>query len=442
MHVLYLFLDCCFIPMKSIPTFTRGKGLFVKFSIALLLLVTGLTLSTTMENAGYGGSKEETQFSISNQIFAFKLQKELAGGKTDNTFFSPFSISTALSMAYLGARKQTAQQMSEVLAFAELKTGIHDLYEKYLSVILEENNNFTLHVANRLFPNQKMKIEDDFVNLCVKHYKADVLALDFTQAAQSAKTINDWVREKTQDKIKDLVSPGVLSSNVFMVLVNAIYFKGNWASQFDKKHTNKVRFHINFSEEVAVDMMYQKRKFPYAYHPDYLCSVLEMPYKGESLSMVFVLPDTVDGLSNIENKMTPDLLKKFLHSLKNNSDVAVYIPKFKVEAKFELAPALSKLGMPDAFKQNADFSGMDKMNEVSISNVIHQAFVEVNEEGTEAAAATAVVMMKRSAARNPVFRADKPFLFFIMDRRTDIILFSGRLSRPEGEVISSSKDEL
>ena len=407
-----------------------------------ILLILGLTSASDMFNSLSRNNDGDTHFSLSNQIFTFKLQKALPGGKTENAFFSPFSISTALSMSYLGAREQTAQQMSDVLALSGLKDRVHDEYEKYLSIILKGNNNFTLHVANRLFPNQAMKVEKEFVNRCVKHYKADVLSLDFSQAAKSAKTINDWVSDQTKGKIKDLVSPDVLSSNTFMVLVNAIYFKGNWASQFDKERTNKGRFHINFSEEVIVDMMYQKRKLPYTYQPDYLCSVLEMPYKGESLSMVFILPDTLDGLSSLENRLSPDLLQGFRSSLKSNSDVEVYIPKFKVETKFELAPVLSKLGMPNAFSQNADFSGMDKTKEVSISNVIHQAFVEVNEEGTEAAAATAVKMMKRAAIRNPVFKADKPFLFYIIDRKTNIVLFSGRLVRPEEDIVASSKDEL
>jgi serpin B len=190
-------------------------------------------------------------------------------------------------------------------------------------------------------------------------------------------------------------------------------------------------------------MMYQKKKFHFTYNPKLLCSVLELPYKGHSLSMVFILPDTIDGLSYIEDAITPDIFIELQSTLRNDKDVEVYLPKFKLESKFELSTILAKLGMPHAFDGGkADFSGMDKMKSVYISAVIHQAFVEVNEEGTEAAAATGAVMMMMVAVRNLVFKANKPFLFFIKDRRTNMILFSGRYTRPGGDVIPASRDEL
>lgn len=431
--------------MKTILSFLR-KELVLKFLLCLLLcnlLVISLTSAFNMADSNQLSNDTAALLSKSNLQFTFKLHKELSEGNNNNIFFSPFSITTALAMTYLGAKEETAEQMVKVLGFVDLKDEVHQSFEKYLNIILKENENFTLHTANRLFPNHRSKVEDDFMNNCIKHYKADVVPLDFSQSEAARKTINDWVSERTKEKIKDLIGSGVLTPSVFMVLVNAIYFKGNWASQFDEKRTHKDRFHINFEEDIEVDMMYQKKKFHFTHNPKLLCSVLELPYKGNSLSMVFILPDTIDGLSYIEDAITPDIFIELQGTLRNNQDVEVYLPKFKLESKFELSTILAKLGMPHAFDRGkADFSGMDKMKNVFISAVIHQAFVEVNEEGTEAAAATSVVILVMAGARSLVFKANKPFLFFIKDRRTNMILFSGRYTRPGGDVIPASRDEL
>lgn len=421
-----------------------GKKPVLKLLLLLVLLnLLLISLTFGMANSNHLSNDDSTLLSMSNLQFTFRLHKELSRDNTKNLFLSPFSISTALAMTYLGAKGNTADQMADVLGFSGVKGSVHQSFEKYLTILLKENDNFTLHTANRLFPNDRSKVEDDYKNECIKHYKADIVPLDFTQSEAARKTINDWVSEKTKNKIKDLIDPSLLTPNVFMVLVNAIYFKGNWASQFDEKNTRKGGFHINYSEEVEVDMMYQKKKFNFGYNPQLLCSILEMPYKGESLSMVFILPDTIDGLEAVEEALTPQMFSELQSTMNNAKDVEVYLPKFKLETKFQLSTILSKLGMSDAFNgEKADFSGMDKMKSVFISEVVHQAFVEVNEEGTEAAAATGVVMMKRAAVRNFIFKADKPFLFFIKDKTTNVILFSGRLSRPEGRIIKSTKEEL
>lgn len=421
------------------------KKVVLKELLCLLLLLNLflLTLSFSSSNMADINMNNNTSAALSksNLQFTFKLHKELTKGNSNNVFFSPFSISTALAMTFLGAREKTAEQMADALGISDMKDDVHQSFEKYLSIILKENENFTLHTANRLYPNHLSKVETDYINSCIKHYQADILPLDFSQGDVSRKVINDWVSQRTNEKIKDLIGSGVLTPDVFMVLVNAIYFKGNWASQFDEKKTRKDRFHINLSEEVEVDMMYQKKKFSYTYNPHHLCSVLELPYKGDSLSMLFILPDTTDGLSAIEEAMNPDLFNELQSTLRNNSDVEVFIPKFKLETQFELSTILSKLGMPDAFNQlKADFSGMDKTKNVYISKVIHKAFVEVNEEGTEAAAATGVVMMTRAAVRRLIFKADKPFLFFIKDKRSNIVLFSGRYTGPEGNVVRTRED--
>ncbi|XP_071163217.1 serpin B6-like [Mytilus edulis] len=320
--------------MKKIPFssyFPKKVVLKVFLCLFLLLNLFILTFSSSSSNMADSNLNNDTSAALSksNLQFTFKLHKELTKGNSDNVFFSPFSISTALAMTFLGAREKTAEQMADALGISDMKDEVHQNFEKYLSIILKKYKNFTLHTANRLFPNHLSKVETDYINSCIKHYQADILPLDFSQGEVSRKIINDWVSKSTNDKIKDLIGSGILKPDVFMVLVNAIYFKGNWASQFDEKQTRKDRFHINLSEEVEVDMMYQKKKFSYTYNPQHLCSVLELPYKGDSLSMVFILPDMTDGLSAIEEAMNPDMFNELQSTLRNNSDVEVFIPKFK-----------------------------------------------------------------------------------------------------------------
>lgn len=363
-----------------------------------------------------------------NNAFAFNLYAKLRG-KKGNLVFSPYSVSTALAMTYAGARGETAAQMEKVLHFT---LGQENLHPAMADVVDDLNTRggegvYELVVANRLWGQKGYRFLDPFLKLNSTYYGAGLEQVDFARATDAArKTINAWVEDKTRDKIKELLKPGILDRLTTLVLTNAIYFKGNWASQFDRKHTREAPFRLTASKKINVQMMYHKAsKFRTGRFPR--VHLLELPYVGDDLSMVILLPDEVDGLAQVEKSLTTGNLTTWLARLREQK-IAVSLPRFKITFGLDLAEVLASMGMPDAFSlPPADFSGMDGTRSLYISKVIHKAFVDVNEEGTEAAAATAVVMT-RSAP--PVFRADHPFMFLIRDRKTGGILFIGRVMNP------------
>jgi serpin B len=268
------------------------------------------------------------------------------------------------------------------------------------------------------------------LKLTQTHYGAGLKEVDFARATEDArKTINAWVEKETQDKIKDLLKEGVLSTDTRLVLTNAIYFKGDWAWQFKKDRTSDQPFHVTADKTVQAPLMNQKGKFNLFETDNF--QMLELPYAGKDLSMVVLLPKKVDGLPALEKALTAAKFAEYVKNLREVDEVTVLLPKFKTTAEFQLNDELSKLGMKQAFSNQADFSGIDGEKDLYLSAVIHKAFVDVNEEGTEAAAATAVVAEPKEAKITPVFRADRPFLFVIRDKRNDAILFLGRLSNPQ-----------
>ncbi|GAI76663.1 unnamed protein product, partial [marine sediment metagenome] len=263
------------------------------------------------------------------------------------------------------------------------------------------------------------------------NYDGRLSEVDFAGATETArKTINAWVEKKTKDKIKELLKPGVLNRLTRLVLTNAIYFKGNWDSQFEKARTQPAPFTLTDGKKVNVPMMNQTEKFKYTEAESF--QALELPYVDNELSMVILLPKETDGLSDFEKTLTAGNLSEWLGKLRKRK-VIVSVPKFRMTSQFSLAAVLKSMGMTDAFVPDAaDFSGMNGKRDLFISAVIHKAYVEVNEEGTEAAAATGVVIGVTSMpARPPVFRADHPFLFLIRDNRTGSILFIGRVMNPK-----------
>jgi serpin B len=268
--------------------------------------------------------------------------------------------------------------------------------------------------------------------LCQKYYGSSIEPVDYSGHTEAArKTINDWVEARTNRKIVELLKSGMVGDSTRLVLVNAIYFKGNWASQFEARLTEDEPFHMSSEKSVAAPLMRQTHDFRYAESPG--LQVLELPYAGGDLSMLVLLPNKVDGLGDLEAGLTAENLTTWTANLKSHK-VAVFLPKFKSTSEFKLAGTLAALGMSDAFGSLADFSGMDGRKDLFISDVIHKAFVEVNEGGTEAAAATAMVMAGSAAPSNPrpipVFRADHPFLFLIRDNRNGSVLFLGRVTDP------------
>jgi len=366
-----------------------------------------------------------------NTAFAFDLYAQLKD-EDGNLFFSPYSISTALAMTYAGAKANTAEQMAETMHFSRYHREFHPMFGLAIDGLNQQGKkgDYQLSIANALWAQKDYPFLDSFIDLNKQYYKAGLENVDFiNETEKTRQQINQWVEDRTNEKIKDLIPEGVLNALTRLVLTNAIYFKGDWASQFDKDNTKDADFFISPDKTVTAPLMHQKEYFKYG-QTDTL-ELLELPYKGDDLSMLVLLPKEKDGLAALEKELTAENLTAWQKRM-YKKEVLVYLPKFKMTSEFSLNDTLKAMGMSDAFDQlKADFSGMDGTKNLYISAVLHKAFVEVNEEGTEAAAATGVVMGLRSMpAPPPVFRADHPFVFIIKDNNTDSILFVGRVTDP------------
>jgi serpin B len=366
-----------------------------------------------------------------NTEFALSLYAQLSS-QAGNLFFSPLSLSTALAMTYVGARGQTAAQMATVLHFPSDQQRLHPVFAT-LSKDLHaesETQGYQLHMANALWGQKGSRFREDFLLTTKTYYGAGLNEVDFRTAAEEArKTINAWVEQQTKDKIKDLIPLGALDELTRLVLTNAIYFKGDWVSPFMKPLTKEENFKVAADRQITVPLMHQTGFFNYCEGDTF--QALELPYVGGKLSMVVLLPKKEDKLAELEQSLTVQNLSKWLSQLRRR-EVIVTLPKFKVTAEFILNEVLSTMGMPLAFSAAADFSGVSEEEALYLSAVIHKAYVDVNEEGTEAAAATAVVAVAVSARRPPaVFRADHPFVFLIQDTSTGSILFLGRMVQPQ-----------
>jgi len=350
------------------------------------------------------------------------------GEKEGNLFFSPYSLSTALGMTYAGARGNTAAEMAATLHFPA-GDAVHPMLGALARHLDEDPGPCELHVANALWCQRDYRLLAEFLEVAENNYRARASQMDFVADAEGARrTINAWVEDQTKERIKDLIGPGVLDALTRLVLTNAIYFKGQWMAQFDESRTMDGEFRVSPMERVQAPLMRQSDRFGYR-ETDGL-QILELPYAGANLSMVVLLPREVDGLASLENGLTPAKLDEWLGGLVKQ-EVAVTLPRFKLTSEFELGDVLARMGMPEAFTFEADFSGMSGSKDLYISAVLHKAFVDVNEEGTEAAAATAVVMRQKSAPVRPKeFVADRPFIFLIRDVRSGAILFAGRLVDP------------
>jgi len=368
-----------------------------------------------------------------NNQFAFDLYSELDKSEQGNIFYSPYSISAALAMTYEGAKGQTADEMKSVFHFPEnniLRPNFAAIYNE----INKKDKEYKLSTGNALWAQQNYQFLPDYLSRVEKYYGGKAANLDFVgETEKSRQTINTFIEQQTYDKIKDLIPQGAIDSMTTLVLTNAIYFKGTWVKQFDKKDTRDEDFTTSSGQKVKTPMMKltgDDAEFNYAETDE--IQILEMPYDGEDLSMLILLPKEND-IGTLEDSVTNEKLVEWKNML-NEQRVNIFIPKFKFETKYFMAENLKNMGMPTAFTDAADFSGMDGAQSLFISKVIHQAFVEVNEEGTEAAAATAVIFSTESVGpRIPTFRADHPFIFIIQQKDTGNILFIGRVADPTQE---------
>lgn len=371
-----------------------------------------------------------------NNRFAIDLYTRLADQGDGNIFFSPFSISSALAITYEGARGNTADEIRSVFHFPDNTTMMRNGFARTIAGINSGASTYTLRTANALWAEQTYPFLPEYISTADRYYSAQATNLNFiSKPDESRITINRWVEEQTEDKIKDLLPAGSINPLTRLVITNAIYFKGTWVKQFDEKKTTEEDFHTGTGSTVRVPMMQRTdENATYGYAETGDLQVLQMPYEsdsGKQLSMLVLLPKDTD-LATVERSLNVTTIAELRQNL-TSQRVMVYFPKFTMETKYSLPRTLSAMGMPIAFTGAADFSGMDGTRNLFIDDVIHQAFVDVNEEGTEAAAATAGVMTMSSMLVEepvPVFRADHPFIFLIQDNETGNILFLGRMANP------------
>ena len=397
-------------------------------------MCTGLIVpeNETGGNLTTPGNETAAEVTGANNQFAADLYQKYKS-KEGNVFFSPYSISTALAMTYEGAKGQTADEMRTVFHFpadqADMRAGYLGVYSK----INAEGKNYTLKTANALWAQNDFHFEQSYFDTVGQYYGGHVTNLDFRGDTENSRlTINSWVENQTNNRIKDLIPAGVIAPDTRLVLTNAIYFKGKWKYEFNSTLTEKRDFHIDPSNTVQADMM-SMANHEFKYMEDENAQVIELPYSGDEVSMLVILPKNND-INGVESSISYEKINGWKANLHTEEVQQLYLPKFKFETKYFMAQDLADMGMPTAFTDDADFSGMTGKRDLAISAVIHQAFVEVNEEGTEAAAATAVVIRETSmpgpGPEPIIFNADHPFIFVIQDRETGNILFMGRVSDP------------
>jgi len=370
-----------------------------------------------------------------NNQFALDLFGEVCNSQeSDNIFFSPYSISSALGMTYAGAEGQTAMEMADVLHFTIPSGAINGAFHSITGILSSSDagrsgseDTFTLSISNGLWVQDGFDLLDSYISEVTEYYSAAVRNLDFSGDPEGSRvTINEWVAQKTMEKIENLIPEGVLTEDTRLVLTNAVYFKAAWTSQFDERATSDAPFNLSDGSTIDVPMMNQTEYFNYVSTEG--CSAVELGYEGGSASMLILLPD--GNIQDFQRDLDAGKLETIRRRL-SSCNVSLSMPKFEFSRSMQLGEILRTLGMETAFGGGADFSGITGGTDLFISNVVHKAFVKVDEEGTEAAAATAVVMNLTAMPAEPVqLTINKPFIFFILDRETGTIVFMGKVMDP------------
>jgi serpin B len=421
-------------------TTVRGVVMSAIVAMISLMVTTGCSSESKKEEAALPEVTDEDVGLLADgqSEFALDLYKHMTGD--ENLFFSPYSISTALAMAAAGAGGDTEYEMAAVLHFPrEVSSGApmyvsrENVAASYaaLSDKLEAEagtDGYELSIANRLWGEKDYPFLRSYLDFIEDNYGAAFAKADFAGNAEAERVrINGWAEKETREKIKDLIPPGGIDASTTLVLANAVYFKGLWEHKFEKTATKDAAFHGQHAE-ATVPMMHQKAEFHYG-ETDY-AQFIELPYKGDELSMLVVLPrmESNINLMMLESRLSPDMIDEW-ESAMHDVDVSVYLPRFEMTWGTEnIVKHLKALGMTDAFQAGkADFSGMTELGDLVIGPIFHKAFVSVDEEGTEAAAATAVTMKRTAVQQEIVFRADHPFMFLIRHNDTGAVLFMGRL---------------
>ena len=386
--------------------------------------------------AGYNELPTQAQIVVGLNNFSFDLYRTLTAGSFPNIFYTPLSISSALAMTYAGAKGETADQMQSTLHYGPQVDLFHSQYGAMIdSLSSKKDQNFRMNIANAIWVQDQFKLRNSFVETVKKDYNSEVRSMDFVKRPEASRdTINYWVEKKTTGRIQDLIPAGMIDNMTRLILTNAVYFNAEWANKFNKELTNNDKFYCLDGKIKETEMMYQRHHHPISQTNDY--TILEIPYAGYEYSMLIILPKNNDGLIELSKNLTSNDILAHDKS-KKREDVLVYFPKFRMETDYELNKSLSAMGMPLAFSGDADFSNMTGGKDLMISSVIHKAFIDVDEDKTEAAAATAVTMKLTSMAPSPKapleFRADHPFMFIIRSNNDKAIFFMGQLTNPESK---------
>jgi serpin B len=371
-----------------------------------------------------------------NNEFALELYRQLSAGDDGNLFFSPYSLSVALAMTYAGAEGATEEQMADTLNFILEEEDLHAAFNK-LAIELasrgegdssKDEDGFKLNIVNAIWGQVEYAFLSEYLDTLAVNYDAGLRLLDFVNDPEACRqTINEWVSQQTEGKIEDLIQKGIISEVTRLVLTNAIYFNAAWEYPFDEDNTTDGTFYLADGSTVTVSMMHQTEDFSYSAGDGY--QAVELKYDGNELSMVIILP-TDGNFEQFEQSLDAAKLQEIIDEL-HTASVALSMPKFEYSSQFSVKDALEAMGMTDAFDTAADFSGMDGTYDLYIEDVVHKAFVSVDEAGTEAAAASAVVMNLKAVMENAEVTLDHPFIYLIRDIETGTILFIGSLVNPE-----------
>ena len=430
----------------------KSKGLTAVLLAILLLGASVLYLNSDLEDEEKPSGESKTSdtdddsdivlgnissFDDAVNSFSFDLFKKFMedASNTGNIFYSPYSVFTALAMTYEGAKGETAEEMANVLGIEQDNESFHNYMKNLYDYLNKDDADYNISTANALWVNQGLELLEEYIKIIQDFYGGESTNVDFSNAAEAAEIINTWVEEQTNNLIKDLVPESALGPLTRLVLTNAIYFKGTWEIQFDEANTTDRAFTLSSGEDVDVSTMSligAENMFNYTETDD--LQILELPYTGNEMSMMIILPKGNTDLSTVVESIDKESYYEWLDSMTKN-EVNIYLPKFEIKTPlYDLNNYLIDLGMEKAFG-GADFSGITTQADLFISKVLHKAFIEVNEEGTEAAAATAVIMFETaypggSEPSRIVFDCDHPFLFLIQHKETKTILFIGSMDDP------------
>jgi serpin B len=428
-----------------------NKKPIIAVIVSLLILGTVVVVLTTNYNVFRIKEKTEkpkdetpihlgniTSFDDAVNAFSFDIFKKFLNDTQNegNIFTSPYSIFTALAMTYEGAKGTTADEMKNVLNIEQNNESFHE-YMQSLYQYLNANKTYNISTANALWIKENYPLLKEYKNLILTYYGGNSTAMDFSNPEHAAKIINGWIENKTHNLIKNLISPGNIDPVLTdLILTNAIYFKGTWQIQFDEKNTTEKPFKISKEKSTDVETMrFIGTHNQFNYTENQIMQMVELPYTGNEMSMTILLPKEGYTTQDIIRSMNHVSYKELIDSM-NDTELDLSLPKFKIETPlYNLNNYLKELGMPTAFTGDADFSGMNGFGNLCISSVLHKAFIEVNEKGTEAAAATAVIMVTsaypgQNLTQRIVFDADHPFVFLIQHKTTGTILFIGEVTDP------------